>query len=58
MMLLFSLLPTLPSSSAFPGQGDPLSFHLFCALCPFLVSSQSLVRFKLSPQEAVQMLLF
>lgn len=58
MMLLFSLLPRLLSFSAFPGQGDLLSFHLFCALCPSLVSSQSLVRFKLSPQGAIQMLLF
>ena len=29
MLLLLSSLPPL---SAFPGQGDPLSFHLFCAL--------------------------
>lgn len=33
MKLFFSIfLPSLPPFSAFPGQGGPLSFHLFCAL--------------------------
>lgn len=33
MKLFFSiLLPSLPSFSAFPGQGGPLSFHLCCVL--------------------------
>lgn len=33
MKLFFSLLlPSLPPFSAFPGQGGPLSFHLFCVL--------------------------